>query len=190
MARRWVRMGALSGVVTIFLALVGLIGNFTEVYLIGDDLTFAGLMLVLPAIVAGLVAAAPRVEGGERHEMRSSEAAVAAAVAGAAAGATFAVAVVLSDWIGDERIRAVFLNVTPQLMEFVTFGQPPVIGGSIIVVISAVAGILGGLLRVAPVRIRRPVTAAVITTLMFGFLQRVIPIALDQLSLERDWLYS
>ena len=38
--------------------------------------------------------------------------------------------------------------------------------------------------------IRRPVTAAVITTLLFGFLQRVIPIALDQLSLERDWLYS
>ncbi len=190
MAGRWVRMGALSGVVTIFLALVGLIGNFTEVYLIDDDLTFAGLMLVLPAIVAGLVAAAPRVEGGERHEMRSSEAAVAAAVAGAAAGATFAVAVVLSDWIGDERIRAVFLNVTPQLMEFVTFGQPPLIGGSIIVVISAVAGVLGGLLRVAPVRIRRPITTAVITTLMFGFLQRVIPIALDQLSLERDWLYS
>ena len=26
--------------------------------------------------------------------------------------------------------------------------------------------------------------------LVFGFLQRVIPIALDQLELERDWLYS
>ena len=97
---------------------------------------------------------------------------------------------VLSDWIGDERIRAVFLNVTPQLMEFVTFGQPPVIGALIIVVISAAAGVLGGVLRVAPVTIRRPVTAAVMTTLLFGFLQRVIPIALDQLGLERDWLYS
>ena len=53
---------------------------------------------------------------------------MAAVVAGAAAGATFAIAVVLADWIGDERIRAVFLNVTPQLMEFVTFGQATVIG--------------------------------------------------------------
>ena len=53
-ARRWVRIGALAGIVTIFLALVGLIGEFTDVYLIGDEITFAGLMLVLPAFVAGM----------------------------------------------------------------------------------------------------------------------------------------
>ncbi|MDP9118934.1 MAG: branched-chain amino acid ABC transporter permease, partial [Actinomycetota bacterium] len=49
---------------------------------------------------------------------------------------------------------------------------------------------LGGVLRVSPPALRRPVTTAVTVTLLFGFLQRVIPIALDQLSLERDWLYS
>ena len=43
----------------------------------------------------------------------------------------------------------------------------------------------------APPTIRKPVsTALIVTTLLFGFLQRVIPIALDQLELERDWLYS
>jgi branched-chain amino acid transport system permease protein len=187
---RWIRMGAAAGVVTIFLALVGLIGGFTDVYLIGDQIVFAGLMLVLPAFVAGLVAAAPRIEGGERHEMRLSEAVIAAAVAGAAAGVAFALAVVLADWIGVERVRAVFLNVSPQLMGFVTFGQAIGPGAVLIVAISALAGIIGGVLRVAPPPVRRPVTAAVLVTLVFGFLQRVIPIALDQLDLERDWLYS
>jgi branched-chain amino acid transport system permease protein len=190
MPRRWVRIGVPAGIVTIFLALVGLIGGFTDVYLIGDEITFAGLMLLLPAFVAGLVAAAPRIEGGDRHEMRLPEAVVAAAVAGAAAGATFALAVVLADWIGVERIRTVFLNVTQQLLEFVTFGLATWLGALALVAISTVAGILGGALRVAPATIRRPVTAAVIATLLFGFLQRVIPIALDQLGLERDWLYS
>ena len=190
MTNRWVRIGAAAGIVTIFLALVGLIGGFTEVYLIGDEVTFAALMLLLPPFVAGLVAAAPRVEGGERREMRSSEAAVAAAVAGAAAGAVFAIAVVLADWIGDERIRSVFLNVTPQMMDFVTFGQATVLGAVAIVVISSVAGVLAGVLRVAPGVVRRPLTAAILAILVFGFLQRVIPIALDQLKLERDWLYS
>jgi branched-chain amino acid transport system permease protein len=188
--KRWVRMGAAAGVVTIFLALVGLIGGFTDVNLIGDQVTFAGLMLVLPAFVAGLVAATPRVEGGERHEMRPSEAIVAAAVAGVAAGALFGVAVLLTDLIGEDRIRTVFLNISPQLMEFVTFGQSTVVGAAIVVTISMVAAILGGALRVAPPSVRRPVTAAVMTTLLFGFLQRVIPIALDQLKLQRDWLYS
>jgi branched-chain amino acid transport system permease protein len=181
MPRRWVRIGVPAGIVTIFLALVGLIGGFTDVYLIGDEITFAGLMLLLPAFVAGLVAAAPRIEGGDRHEMRLPEAVVAAAVAGAAAGATFALAVVLADWIGVERIRTVFLNVTQQLLEFVTFGLATWLGALALVAISTVAGILGGALRVAPATIRRPVTAAVIATLLFGFLQRVIPIALDQL---------
>jgi branched-chain amino acid transport system permease protein len=189
-ASRLVRMGAAAGVVTIFLALVGLIGNFTDVYLIGDQITFAGLMLILPAFIAGLVAAAPRVEGGERHEMRLSEAMAAAAVAGAAAGVTFGLAVLLADWIGVERIRAVFLNVTPQLMEFVTFSQATGVGAVLIVVISAAAGVFGGALRAAPPPVRRPVTAALVVVLGFGFLQRVIPIALDQLKLERDWLYS
>ncbi|MDQ4109364.1 MAG: leucine/isoleucine/valine transporter permease subunit [Actinomycetota bacterium] len=189
-ARRWARTGALGGIVTVFLALVGLIGGFTDVYLIGDEVTFAGLMLFLPAFMAGVVASAPRIEAGERHEMRPSEAVTAAAIAGAAAGAVFALAVVAADVIGDERIRAVFLNVSPQLMEFVTFQQAMGVGALIIVVISAVTGILGGALRVAPASVRRPVTAAVTATLLFGFLQRVIPIALDQLDLERDWLYS
>jgi len=189
-ARRWLVTGALAGTVTIFLALVGLIGNFTDVYLIGDEVTFAGLMLFLPPFVAGLVAVAPRIERGERRDLSIAEASRAAAVAGAGAGLTFALAVVLANWVGVERIRSVFLNVTEQLMEFVTFGRSIGLGALMLVVISAIAGLLGGLLRIAPPSVRRPVTAALLATLLFGFLQRVIPIALDQLDLERDWLYS
>ena len=189
-ARRHVRTGALAAIVTIFLALVGLIGGFTDVFLIGDEVTFAGLMLILPAFAAGFVAAAPRVEGGERRAMTLGEAAVAAAVAGAVAGLVFALAFLLTDLIGAARIRAVFLNISPALMDFVSFGQSIGVGAAIVVAMSAAAGVLGGLLRVAPPVIRRSVTAAVTVTILFGFLQRVIPIALDQLSLERDWLYS
>jgi branched-chain amino acid transport system permease protein len=189
-ARRWARAGAFAGIVTIFLALVGLLGGFTDVYLIGEQITFARLMLILPPFIAGLLAAAPRIEGGERHEMRLSEATTAGAVAGGTAGIAFGLALVLAVWIGPDRIRSVFLNVSPQLMEFVTFGRATGIGAVIIVAISAVAGVLGGILRVLPATVRRPVTAVVTVTLLFGFLQRVIPIALDQLDLERDWLYS
>ncbi|HET6790662.1 MAG TPA: branched-chain amino acid ABC transporter permease, partial [Actinomycetota bacterium] len=187
--RRHVRTGAFAGIVTIFLALVGLIGGFTDVFMIGDEVSFAGLMLILPAFAAGVVAAAPRVEGGERREMSLSGAAFAAALAAASAGAVFGLAVLLADLIGVERIRPIFLNVTQVLMDFVTFGRSTPVGAAIIVVISAVAGVLGGLLRVTSATTRRAITAALTVTILFGFLQRVIPIALDQLSLERDWLY-
>jgi branched-chain amino acid transport system permease protein len=122
--------------------------------------------------------------------MRLSEAVTAATVAGAAAGVVFAFTVVVADWIGIERIRAVFINVSPQLMEFVTFGRSIGIGAVLLIAISSVGGLIGGVLQVAPPSVRRPVTTAVMVTFLFGFLQRVIPIALDQLDLERDWLYS
>jgi branched-chain amino acid transport system permease protein len=189
-ARRWIRTGVFAGIVTIFLALVGLIGEFTDVYLIGNEVTFGGLMLILPAFAAGALAAAPRIEAGERREMPLGEAARAAAVAAGAAGTFFALAVLLTDLIGVERIRAVFIKVSPQLMEFLSFGRSTLGGAVIIVVLSTVAGVAGGLLRVAPPTIRKPVSMALIVTALFGFLQRVIPIALDQLDLARDWLYS
>jgi branched-chain amino acid transport system permease protein len=189
-ARRWTRAGALAGVVTIFLALVGLIGNFTGLHLVGEPITFARLMLVSAPFVVGLMVAAPRVVAGVRREASLAEAMRGGAVAGAVAGVMFALAIVFTDWIGDERARRIFLNVSPSLMEFVTFERAAGVGAAIIVTLSAVAGFLGGVLRVAPLAIRRPVTAAVVVTLLFGFLQRVIPIAFDQLDLERDWLYS
>jgi branched-chain amino acid transport system permease protein len=189
-ARPWIRTGVFAGIVTIFLALVGLIGEFTDVYLIGNEVTFAGLMLILPTFAAGALAAAPGIEAGERREMRLGEAATAAAVAAGTAGIVFALAVLLTDLIGVERIRAVFIKVSPQLMEFLSFGRSTLGGAVIIVVLSTVAGVAGGLLRVAPPTIRKPVSTALIVTALFGFLQRVIPIALDQLGLARDWLYS
>ncbi len=160
--------GSLAGIVTIFLALVGLIGDFTDVYLIGNEVTFAGLMLILPAFAAGALAAAPRIEAGERREMRLGEAATAAAVAAGAAGIVFALAVLLTDLIGVERIRAVFIKVSPQLMEFLSFGRSTLGGAVIIVVLSTVAGVAGGLLRVAPPTIRKPVSTALIVTALFG----------------------
>jgi branched-chain amino acid transport system permease protein len=189
-ARRWARTGALAGVVTIFLALVGLMGNFIDLYLVGEPITFARLMLVSAPLVAGLLVAAPRIERGERRETPLSDAMVAGAVAGVTAGAVFAVAVVLTDWIGDERARGIFRNITPQLMEFVTFERAAGLGAAFLIAISGVAGLVGAGLRVSRPSVRRPLTAAISVTLLFGFLQRVIPIALDQLSLERDWLYS
>jgi branched-chain amino acid transport system permease protein len=180
----------LAGVVTIFLALVGLINKFTDVYLIGQQITFARLMLVATPFVVGVVVAAPRIEEGERRETPRAEAMTGGALTGGAAGAVFAAAVLLTEVIAAERIRQVFINVSPALMEFVSFGQPPAIGAAILIAISAAGGCLGGLLRVARPSVRRPVAVAVAMTLLFAFLQRVIPIALDQLSLDRDWLYS
>ena len=188
--RDWIRAGVLGGIVTIFLALVGLIGNFTELNIVGEEITFALLALFAAPFVAGYAATRPRVEAGERIELDRRQTIVAGVVGGACAGLVFGAAVIFTDAFGVARIRSVFLNVTEGLVEFVTFGLPPVAGTLLMIAIAAGVGGLGAGLRITPARIRKPVTAAASSILVLGFLQRIVPITLDQLDLEREWLYD
>ena len=48
-ARSWVRAGIFGGLVTVFLALVGLIGRFVDLNLVGEQITF-----VIGGILAGI----------------------------------------------------------------------------------------------------------------------------------------
>ena len=184
------RVGIIAGIVTIFLAAVGLIGNFTDLNLIGEEVTFAQLMLLMPPIAAGFVATLPKVEAGELVELTRSKAATAGALSGAAAGVVFGAFVVFVDTFGVERIRAVLLNISPTLMDYLVGERSAVIAFALIVVVSSAAGALGAAYRTLPDAVRRPLGSAVWVTLLFGFLQRIVPIALDQLGVERDWLYS
>jgi branched-chain amino acid transport system permease protein len=188
--RGWVRAGAIGGLVTVFLALVGLIGRFVDLNLVGEPVTFARLVLVAVPLIVGFAVTRPRIEAGEVRRIERRDALIAGAIAGATSGAVLAAAVVFADAFGVGRIRAVFINVTQELVDFVTFGQPPIVGGAVLAVVSGAAGALGASIRGTPPAIRRPISTAVSTVLVMGFLQRIIPIALDQLDLERDWLYN
>ena len=188
--RSAVRIGAIAGAVTIFLAAVGLIGNFTDLNLIGTQVTFAGLMILTPPLLAGYVAITPRVEAGRLIELGRGEALAAGATAGALAGVVFGAFVVFVDTFGVERIREVFINISPELMEYLTQGRTAIVAAAILVAVSVAAGAAGAGYRTLSDPIRRPLGTAVWVTLLFGFLQRIVPIALDQLDVERDWMYS
>ena len=188
--RTWIRAGLIGAAIMVFLALVGLIGRFVELNLVGEQITFARLVLVLVPFLVGLTVTRPRVEAGEVRALAPRDTLVAGAIAGAVAGAAFGAIVVGAEAFGVAPIRSIFLNVTEDLVEFLTFGQSPIVGALILTVLFAVAGLLGAAYRVTPDPIRRPIRAAITTVLVMGFLQRIVPIMLDQLDIERDWLYS
>lgn len=188
--RALIRAGSIGALIMVFLALVGLIGRFVDLNLVGEQITFARLVLVLVPFLVGYAVTRPRIEAGEVRALDPRASLIAGVVAAGTAGAVFGAVVVAADAFGVDRIRDVFLNVTEGLIEFLTFGQPPVVGALILTVVFAVSGGLGAAYRVTPDPIRRPLRAAVSTVLVMGFLQRIVPIALDQLNLERDWLYS
>jgi branched-chain amino acid transport system permease protein len=188
-AARAVRGGLLGGVGVIYFALVGMIERLDTLAIVGS-ISLAWLLIVGPPLIAAYVLARPRVVGGELRSPGPSEALGSAAAVGVVAWGLVAAGVGLVEWIGIETVRAVFRSVSPALIEILTLHHPVWPGIVLLAPILIVGSLAGGALPLLPRTLRRPVVTGVGVVLLLGLLQQLVPPALDQLHIQRNWLYS
>ncbi len=188
--RSVIRAGVIGGLVAIYLAMVGLFDRFADLELVGTQVTFSRVLLIVPGLVVGYLVSRPRVVAGARREAGPGQAMVAGAVGGLITGGALAAAMWWADWFGVDRIRPVFVSVSPSLVGFLTFEHTVGVGVAILLVVGLVSGAAGGLLRATSVRVRRPLVFGVAFTLLLGLLQRIVPVAMKELGLGTDWLYG
>jgi branched-chain amino acid transport system permease protein len=188
-SRSIVRASLIGGVVAIYTALVGLYTKFADLALVGEQITLGRLLIVAPAVLAAYVVTRPRIQAGERREVSLRDGVIAGMLTGLGTGIVFAAATWFADAFGVDRIREVFVSVTQELIDFLTFDKG-IPGGLVILVVLCIAGgAVGGFVRTAPADIRKPASVGVLTVLLFGLLQRIVPIMLVELGYEADWLY-
>jgi branched-chain amino acid transport system permease protein len=187
---RLVRTGLVGGVVVIYIALVGLLAKTAEINLIGTQVTGARAVLLFVPFLAAYIVVRPRVVAGEIVTATTKSAATYGAVAGLGAGGSVAIALLFTNWYGVDRIGEIFIQVNPALLEILSFGKSVTVGAVILTVGGVLAGAAGGAFRTLAVSVRRPLATATAVTLLAGLLQRIIPIALVQLGITADWLYS
>ncbi len=188
--RSTVRAGVAGGIVLIYLALVGLIERFSDLKLVGEQVTLGRLLLFLPPFAAAYAVARLRIVAGERRSAGPRSGLLAGALAGAVASAVFGSAVAFADWFGVERIRQVFIAATPGLIGFVTFERGVGVGVSILLLLGLVSGALGGLARTLVRSVRGPLAVGAFTVILMGLLQRIVPVAMQELGIEPHFLYS
>ncbi|HEX6844091.1 MAG TPA: branched-chain amino acid ABC transporter permease [Actinomycetota bacterium] len=179
------RAGLIAGGVTVYLCLVGLMGRFTELMLVGEAITFSLVLLALPPLAAAYVVTRPRIEKGEMRRPTRRETLLTATFAGLVAGAVAGAFVLAVDALGIDRVRETFIQVSADLMEFLTFGRSSILLGTILLVVfSVLAGLLGGGLQTLDARVRGSVVTGVVAVLVMGMLQRIVPIAFSELERE------
>jgi branched-chain amino acid transport system permease protein len=188
--RSAIAAGLFGAVGALYLALVGLTERFADLELVGEQITLGRILLVLPPLVAGYVVTRPRVVAGERRIPTAVEAAFAGALTGAVANGVFGVAVAFAEWFDVNRIREVFITASPGLIEFVTFERGIAVGFVILIVIGVAGGAVGGALRASSPRVRSPIVLGASVPILLGLLQRIIPVAMQQLDLEPSVLYE
>jgi branched-chain amino acid transport system permease protein len=188
--RSIVRAGLIAGVGAIYIALVGLYTKFADLALVGEQITLGRLLILAPALVAAYAVTRPRIVAGERHSVPFGPGVAVGVVTGLVGGAVFAAAVAFADRFGVDRIREVFVAVTEQLIDFLTFDKGVPAGLPVMIGLCIVGGAVGGFVRTAPAAVRRPASAGILAVILFGLLQRIIPIVFVELGFEADWLYD
>jgi branched-chain amino acid transport system permease protein len=188
--RSIVRAGLLGAVAAIYISLVGLYEEFAELELVGEQITLGRLLLIAPALVAAYAVTRPRVVAGERRPIPFGAGVASGSLTGLVTGVGFAAAVWFAEWFGVERIREVFVQVSPLLIEFLTFDKGVPAGLPILIGLSVAGGAVGGLARTAPAAARTPLAVGTLAVVAMAMLQRIIPIVFVELGFEADWLYS
>jgi len=170
--RRAVRLGLANSAVMPLVAATGIVGTFQGRLIIDPFLPLGLLFLYLVAWAFGWLAAKPptTLEGfapavaGPRNLM-------AGALAGAIGGAGTAVLLVLMTTFN---LRAIFLELSPQLADTLSFGLPVGAAVPVIIAIAAAAGLAGAGVHFLPVRWRRTIVPGLMWVLIFALFTDIV----------------
>jgi branched-chain amino acid transport system permease protein len=187
--RRAVRVGLIAGIVMVFVGANGMLVAFDSRRLVGS-LTLATVLLVgIPAIGGAISGAAPPQLEGFAATVSGVRNVVGGLLGGLAAGVVAAAFLLFVDAVN---VRSIFVNVSPELVDKLSFGSGTLTGAGILVLVSAVAGATGGASHLLDGRIRRALVAALTWLLALGMLEPIVSQVLRSLRLFdlRDWLYT
>lgn len=166
-----IKIGLVAGAIGIFLCLVGMVEIFSKRDVIKDVISLGMFLLLATSVLAGFIASRRTSDLLEGNKAVSNL--LAGTFAGLFTGIVLALFVLFSSQVN---LRAVFLNVTPALLELLTFGQGT--GGVWqILVFGTVAGLVGGAFLFLSPSIRKPIVNAVMVIIfmaLFSSLFRVI----------------
>jgi branched-chain amino acid transport system permease protein len=199
LTKRTIQAGLLGGLIIAYLATVGMIGAFNVRNLIGDHITLGRVLLALPGFMIRALVTRPRLRAGIIEETPARASIVAGAGAGMLTGGVTIALVFLAQSFNADTVRGIFVAITPQLIEIMTFGRSLPVAAVILILAGGALGALGASLRVLPRTYRRPITVGLIATLLMALLQRIIPTTLQELANKvgsgsplswTSWLYS
>jgi branched-chain amino acid transport system permease protein len=168
--RRAVKLGLSSAAAALFVAAAGIVAKrpFPDINVV-DGLVLGYVILFAIPVLLGYSAAKPppKLEGYEtaRPGIRNLEAGL---IAGVLTGLALALFLLVA---GSINLRPVFSNVSPALIEKLSFGQPLGVASLILLVAGTALGALGGALHLIPPRWRRALFGGLLGVFAVGLLE-------------------
>ncbi len=160
-----IRQGLLAGVIALAVSMIGIVGLFSQRFLIANTLTLGHLILFLAPAYIGY-SSAP-----DDPDAKRGIGLLYAVVSGFIAALPLVGLILLASTFD---IRQFFFNVSPTLIELLSFGFGPVIGSLVITgVIMAVSAAAAGTFMM-PDRFQRPFLTGLLWTLVIGLFSEIL----------------
>jgi branched-chain amino acid transport system permease protein len=145
--RTLLQYGILGSVVAFYLAAIGILETFAQRNMVGTFLSLGHVFLVMGAIGAGILSTRVMTKEGAV----TSEAAVGSVIAGMISSIFLVLLTVIIQLfvvqVGDAnaifKLRDMFVNFSPALLDFLTFGQGLVLGNILLILLSGLMGLVG-----------------------------------------------
>ncbi|MEZ5407229.1 MAG: branched-chain amino acid ABC transporter permease [Acidimicrobiales bacterium] len=189
LARAW-KPALIAAITVVYISAVGLVEQFADVYAIGTQVSLARVILLLPLFLAGWLSTRPRVERGERRVLTMPQAATGGAVTGLVGGAMVSAVLLVVDAVDPDTVGEVLIAVSTKLLGIVSFDQSLGTGIVLWLVLGALMGALGGVVRALSPGARRVVLAGPLTIGVLAILQRVVSTAIKELGYRPTFLYD
>ncbi len=164
------RYGLLGSVIALYVTTIGIVETFAQRNLVGASISLGHVFLVFGAVGAGfLVTRAMK-------EHSTSVALVASFLTGMITSIlliilTLVIQVFVIQIAGQEKVfelRSMFVNLSPSLVEFLTFGQGLVLGNLLFALFSGLMGLIGSSFVLLPKNWRRAWINSLIWVLGIG----------------------
>ncbi len=161
------KMGALAGIIAAYVSIIGMVVTFSGREIIADLFTLGQFILVAGPFGMSYYVAV---------KAKETDAAGKIIAAGALIGFISVLPLILIILLAENtNIRQMFVNISPNLVEVLTFGQQNLAAGiAILAVVMIMAGIAGAGLRLIPDKWRKPITIAGAVVLGVGLMSELI----------------
>ena len=164
-----IQLGSLAGIIALSLCAIGVVGTFGGVDVIGGVFTVGHVFLFGATMGCAYLAAQRNGEG------QTGQTLVGGLVLGLLSSLPVALLTVVAEPIN---LRQFLLNVSPELLDIVAFGQDSrVLGALILMTVASVLGLVGAGFYLIPSRARRPIFAGLGMVLLIGLLAETIILA-------------
>jgi branched-chain amino acid transport system permease protein len=163
------KIGLIFGVLSLYLALVGVYLTFDKSWLVVNVLSMGRTLLFVVPLLAGVQIV--RRDLTHRTDVRLGGAVLAGVIVGG-----FTACLIPVILLGD--LRVMFVALSPPLAKMLSLGLEPAAGAAVLVVGSAVAALVGALLTMTSQVIRRPITTGLIALAIAALLQELIQLIL------------